>query len=69
MFTHGNNVIISNLTSTDFDDLGTVNLSTMKTLPFYMLIYKGLPLPSFSESICGGDCSFFADKFFKTSWM
>jgi len=55
----------------DMDEIGTVNLKEMGTLPFFSVHYKGHQLKIKDDKHCPetkGDCLAFAKKYLKMEW-
>ena len=59
-------------TNTDFQKIGNISLSEMKTLPFYSIYYKGNMLKRTDDVHCketGGDCFEFMNKYLIFNWQ
>ena len=59
------------VTLADLNEIGTVNMKEMGTIPFFSIHYKGHQLQIHDQKHCAetnGDCFAFASKYLKITW-
>jgi hypothetical protein len=66
------NVITTATTAADFEEIGILKLSDMKTIPFYGYEYNNVRIKRTDPVLCkefDGDCEKFVAKYLKMDWL
>ena len=69
MWTYGNDTIQSNVTQSDFKEIGNVTIEMLDgRLPFYNFMYK-MKILKKNDEMCGGDCYEWLQSYFDFYWV